>query len=212
MLRKPQLMSYSKGTSLFWLLKLVFTSGLHFCKCCLQGWVKCWLCYCTNNTQLSKATQSMHFPIVWCVVYIHFAAGTCESRNAGTRNGTRNGLERIITIDFACLQIQSACLLHPQTPTACLLHLQTPTACLLHLQTSTAPPNTHCLPSAPPDTHCLPSAPPDTHCLPSAPPDTHCLPSAPPDTHCLLTSLLHLQIPTLAACTSRYPQLASCTS
>ena len=74
MLRKPQLMSYSKGTSLFWLLKLVFTSGLHFCKCCLQGWVKCWLCYCTINTQLSKATQSMHFPIVWCVVYIHFAA------------------------------------------------------------------------------------------------------------------------------------------
>ena len=65
-------------------------------------------------------------------------AGTCESRNAGTRNGTRNGPERIITIDFARLQIQSACLLHPQTPTACFLHLQTSTAWLLHFQIPTA--------------------------------------------------------------------------
>ena len=110
--------------------------------------------------------------------------GTCESRNAGTRNGTRNGLERIITIDFARLQIQSACLLHPQTPTACLLHLQT----------STAPPNTHCLPSAPPDTHCLPSAPPDTHCLLTAPPDTYpCRLHLQVSTACFL----HLLIPTV---------------
>ena len=34
------------------------------------------------------------------MVHQHNSAGTCESRNAGTRNGTRNGLERIITRNF----------------------------------------------------------------------------------------------------------------
>ena len=58
---------------------------------------------------------------------IRHQAGTCESRNAGTRNGTRNGLER----NFFC---------YPVPRSRYILHLQIPIA--------------HCLPPAPQDTCC----------------------------------------------------------
>ena len=138
-------------------------------------------------------------------------AGTCESRNAGTRNGTMyqelSGKDHHIDL-FYCpvqaafllyLQIPTPCLVHLQTPTVCLLHLLISTACLLHLQTPTGSSCTSRrlqFPPAPPDTYsfllhlqtpivCL------LHLL---------LPPAPPSTACLL----HLQI-LLASCASRYP-------
>ena len=57
--------------------------------------------------------------------------GTCESRNAGTRNRTWKGSsQEIFLLSCASIQIQAACLLHLQIPIA------------------------HCLPPAPQDACC----------------------------------------------------------
>ena len=81
--------------------------------------------YATRTILVGFQNRSgFSFISAYQVTLLHFARGTCECRNTGTRNGTRNRLERITV---------TACLLHLQIFHPAGTSMQIPTASLLHL-------------------------------------------------------------------------------